>query len=91
MSRPIIENSSGIDFAEYPSVIGDKLGLEIAKEQEWYVKELIEDFNWLRKEHSPNWSILRDIIKDETWSNVLTQMDGSPVEVGHILKMVGIE
>jgi tubulin-specific chaperone C len=73
-SRPIIENSSGIGFAEYPSVIANKLGIMDTEKEEWYVKELVEDFNWLKREHSPNWRISEEKIDDNTWSKILDLM-----------------
>lgn len=73
-SRPIIENSTGIGFAEYPAVIGKPIGI-ISKREEWLEKELVEDFLWLRKEHSPNWRILQDTIGDDTWTQIMQIID----------------
>ena len=55
-------------------MIGDRIGVTKTGE-EWFVKELVEDFNWLRKEHSPNWRILQDKIGEDMWMKVLDNMD----------------
>jgi hypothetical protein len=68
-SRPIIENSTGIVFAEYPRTVAEKAGID-KQQEEWVVKGLVEDFNWLRKEHSPNWSI-SEKLREDTWQKVL--------------------
>jgi len=77
-SRPIIENSRGIGFGEYPAAVR-KMARFDAREEEWYVKGLVEDFNWLRKEHSPNWAITEQLDQD-TWSKVLNSMGVLDVE-----------
>src|SRR5271170_2864478 len=77
-SRPIIENSTNIMFTQYPTAMGETIGVDEERE-EWLVKELVEDFNWLRKEHSPNWRISQDTIGDITWTQVMELIDrGSP-------------
>src|SRR5438552_15547425 len=74
-SRPIIENSSGIGFAEYPAIIGMKTGVTNMEKEDWLVKELVEDFNWLRREHSPNWRVIKDEIGDDTWTKIMELVD----------------
>jgi hypothetical protein len=78
LSRPIIENSTGITFAAYPRVIAETLGID-AREEDWYVKGLVEDFNWLRREHSPNWSIAEKT-GDDIWSTVLENLGKKEVD-----------
>jgi tubulin-specific chaperone C len=83
-SRPIIENSSGIGFGEYPTAVRETAGFD-AREGDWYVNGLVEDFNWLRKEHSPNWAITEKVDKD-TWSKVLKSI--GVLDVNGILDLV---
>ena len=87
MSRPIIEHCTDIAFAEYPSVIGEKVGIQI-EEEEWALKGLVEDFNWLRKESSPNWTMLKEKISDDTWRRILDMLDTEKVDVSSILNLV---
>lgn len=50
----------------------------------------VDDFKWLKAEHSPNWSVLdKDkYIKDEVWKDIVP---GSPKSgVDDILKAVGV-
>src|SRR5277367_2106469 len=77
-SRPIIENSTRIGFAEYPAVIGKPIGI-VSEREDWLVKGLVEDFLWLRKQQSPNWRILQDTVGDDTWTKIIEILDrGSP-------------
>ena len=50
----------------------------------------VDDFKWLKAEHSPNWSVLDadKRIKDEVWKEVVPGSPKSGVE--EILKAVGI-
>ena len=75
-SRPIIENCSGIGFAAYPAIIGKRVGIMNADNEDWLQNESVEDFNWLRREHSPNWRILEEVIDTGTWEEVLELTDG---------------
>ena len=86
-SRPIIENSANIAFTEYPTVIGKTIGVVLDRE-EWLVKELVEDFNWLRKEHSPNWRISQNPIGDDTWSQVMEGIDRADLSSQELLHLV---
>lgn len=50
----------------------------------------VDDFKWLKAEHSPNWSVLDkdNYIKDEVWKDIVP---GSPKSgVDDILKAVGV-
>jgi tubulin-specific chaperone C len=87
-SRPIIENCQDIEFAGYPSVIAEKVRLSGVEEEEWIAKEMVDDFNWLRKEHSPNWRIQRDTIKGEVWGKVLDTMAGGSASVDMIRQIL---
>ncbi|KAG9590767.1 TBCC-domain-containing protein, partial [Aureobasidium melanogenum] len=84
-SRPIIEDCEGIEFAEMPDCY--------ATEKDKDVKNLydqVDDFKWLKAEHSPNWSVLDSDkrVKDEIWTDVVPGSPKSGVE--EILKAVGI-
>jgi len=87
-SRPIIENSSDIVFAEYPAIIGKRMGIAIAEKEDWFVKELVEDFNWLRREHSPNWRIIRDGISDDIWVEIMELIDRDSPSAERTLDLV---
>src|SRR5271170_1057486 len=84
-SRPIIENSTNIAFTEYPAVIGKMIG--VLDREEWLVKELVEDFNWLRKEHSPNWRISQNLIGDDTWTQVMEGIDRGSLSSQELLDL----
>lgn len=62
MSKPIIEHSANLRFApyplEYPELDGQlaAAGLVPARANELWND--VQDFNWLRQQHSPNWSEL---------------------------------
>lgn len=50
----------------------------------------VDDFKWLKAEHSPNWKILPEEqrIKEDVWTNVVP--GGPGVGLDDILKKVGI-
>ncbi|KAJ2557401.1 hypothetical protein EV175_001368 [Coemansia sp. RSA 1933] len=60
-SRPIIEKSSAIRFAPYPPQSlaiqsrSSAAGNELLELPNMYAN--VDDFNWLKRQHSPNWSI----------------------------------
>ncbi|THW30321.1 TBCC-domain-containing protein [Aureobasidium pullulans] len=84
-SRPIIEDCEGIEFAELPGCYATEKDAEI---QNLY--DQVDDFKWLKAEHSPNWSVLdKDkYIKNEVWKDIVP---GSPTSgVEDILKAVGV-
>lgn len=87
-SRPIIENSSEIRFAEYPTVIGKGTGITRPEKEEWLVKELVEDFNWLRREHSPNWRIIQNGIDNDIWAEIMELVDEESTSAERILDLV---
>ncbi|THV97905.1 TBCC-domain-containing protein, partial [Aureobasidium pullulans] len=83
-SRPIIEDCEGIEFAELPGCYATEKDAEI---QNLY--DQVDDFKWLKAEHSPNWSVLDkdSYIKNEVWKDIVP---GSPTSgVEDILKAVG--
>jgi len=59
-SHPIIENCSALRFAPYPTLPTaycaaiEAAGLKLENNQ-W---DQVDDFNWLKAHHSPNWSIM---------------------------------
>lgn len=83
--RPIIEDCSGIRFAELP---------------EAYLKEAdravpnrcleVDDFKWLRAEPSPNWSVLEATrrVPEEVWRDVVPGRPDLGTE--DVLKAVGV-
>lgn len=87
-SHPIIENSSEIGFAEYPAIIGKKTGITSPEKEDWLVKESVEDFNWLRREPSPNWSVIQDGISDDIWTEIMQLMNQDSPSAERILDLV---
>ena len=73
-------------FSEYPSVIARKVRMEVEDGQNWL--EMVEDFNWLRKEHSPNWRTVKNGMDEDTWSSLLTLMEETSPSSGQILELV---
>lgn len=76
-SRPIIEDCSGIRFAPFTTELisseikngQDKEAVE-GRRNMW---DQVDDFKWLRAEHSPNWSVMRENerVKDVVFQEVL--------------------
>ena len=102
-SRPIIEDCSNIRFSPIPEchVSLCKLLLlcgmlistvkMIASEKPVYNQwDQVDDFKWLKAEHSPNWSILPEDqrLKEEIWTK--TVHGGPGVGLDDILKKAGI-
>jgi hypothetical protein len=80
-SRPILERSSGLRFAPY-SMRYDRLathlreaGLEHVPEDAW---RSVDDFDWLRQQASPNWSVLPPEARLATPRSVLIALEGPP-------------
>lgn len=50
----------------------------------------VDDFKWLKAEHSPNWSILPEEqrLKEEAWTTVVP--GGPGVGLDDILKKIGL-
>jgi len=84
-SRPIIEDCSNIRFSPIPEC--HTIASEEPIKNHW---DQVDDFKWLKAEHSPNWSILpeEDILKEEVWTKVIP--GGPGVGLEDILKQVGI-
>jgi len=84
-SRPIIEDCSGMRFAPIPSCYVSQ-NEEPARNQ-W---DQVDDFKWLKAEHSPNWSVLpeEDRIPEHVWRDTVPGRPG--LGAGDILKMVGV-
>jgi tubulin-specific chaperone C len=87
-SRPIIENSSEIRFSEYPAIFGKRAGITSPEKEDWLVKELVEDFNWLRREHSPNWRVIQDGIGNDTWTEIIELVDQDSPLAERVLQLV---
>ncbi|SLM40181.1 Tubulin-specific chaperone C [Lasallia pustulata] len=68
-SRPIIEDCKGIQFAPLPKayVIENPASYQ---PNQW---DQVDDFKWLKAEHSPNWSILppAEQVPDEVWRDIV--------------------
>jgi len=84
-SRPIIEDCEGIEFAEMPDCYVTDKDKDIKN-----LYDQVDDFKWLKTEHSPNWSLLEaeKRIKDEVWKEVVPGSPKSGVE--EILNAVGL-
>lgn len=67
-SPPIIENCTNIQFAPLPKCyLGPDQDLDANK---W---DQVQDFNWQKTEHSPNWRILpeEDRLAENIWTDVV--------------------
>ncbi|KAJ2518991.1 hypothetical protein GGI11_002703 [Coemansia sp. RSA 2049] len=80
-SRPIIEKSSGIRFAPYPpasSMSHQHSSLSAGVSELLALPNMfdaVDDFNWLRRQHSPNWSINPSPLANTVWSELGTRAD----------------
>ncbi|KAL2057601.1 hypothetical protein ABVK25_001985 [Lepraria finkii] len=72
-SRPIIEDCKGICFAPLRSVHGAD---ETDTPNLW---DQVDDFKWLKAEHSPNWSVLgpdnERAIGNQAWKEIIASAD----------------
>ncbi|XP_078085840.1 tubulin-specific chaperone C [Mustelus asterias] len=72
-SRAIVEDCTGVSFApfnwKYEGIEKDfeLAGLDKTKNN-W---NIIDDFNWLASDHSPNWSILAEESRITDWDEIL--------------------
>jgi len=84
-SRPIIEDCSGMRFAPCPGVYTTEK--DTPESNQW---DQVDDFKWLKADHSPNWSVLPEAerIPDEVWRDVVP--GGPGVGIEDILKKVGL-
>jgi len=58
LSRPVIENCNDIRFAPLPrGFVRDWMGGDQEGEGMW---DQVQDFNWLRAEQSPHWSVMEE-------------------------------
>ncbi|RKF64827.1 Tubulin-specific chaperone C [Erysiphe neolycopersici] len=73
INRPIIENCNNIQFAPLP-----KCYLDPSQDLSANKWDQVEDFNWQKTEHSPNWRILpeEERLGERIWTNVV------PGEIG---------
>jgi len=85
-SRPIIEGCSNIRFSPIPEC--HTIFSENPIENHW---DEVDDFKWLKAEHSPNWSILpeNERLKEEIWTDVVP--GGPGVGLEDIFKKIGLE
>lgn len=85
MSRPIIEDCKCIRFAPLPDCYKSKDTEET--EDKW---NQVDDFKWLKAEHSPNWCVIpeREMVQEKVWKEVVPGAPGKGAE--DILKEVGI-
>ncbi|ESZ96694.1 hypothetical protein SBOR_2953 [Sclerotinia borealis F-4128] len=83
-SRPIIEDCSNVRFAPIPDSQDVTDGFV---KNQW---DQVDDFKWIKAEHSPNWSILPEEkrLKEEIWTNVIP--GGPGVGLDDILKKIGL-
>lgn len=85
-SRPIIEDCVGIRFAPLPDTYTHEDSS--AQPNLW---DQVDDFKWLKAEHSPNWSVLpvESRISEHVWKNLVP---GSPdMGLEEIFKAVKIQ
>ncbi|KAG9229632.1 tubulin-specific chaperone-like protein c [Amylocarpus encephaloides] len=83
-SRPIIEDCNHVRFSPTPACYKNAAN---ERTNQW---DQVDDFKWLKAEHSPNWSILPESerLSEETWTTV---MPGGPAYgLNDILRKIGI-
>ncbi|BFZ60759.1 hypothetical protein YB2330_001811 [Saitoella coloradoensis] len=80
-SKPIIENCSGLRFAPWPFPTPSSGEDPNPRVDLW---DQVEDFNWLKKQHSPHWSLLPEEERKgrEVWEEVVTLGVDGDVEGG---------
>ncbi|KAK3941331.1 tubulin binding cofactor C-domain-containing protein [Diplogelasinospora grovesii] len=85
-SHPIIEDCSGMRFAPAP-----KRYLSEDEREELNQWDQVDDFKWLKAEHSPNWAILpeEERVPEEVWKTI---GDGGDDDGGvdGILRRIGV-
>jgi len=83
-SRPIIEDCTNVRFSPIPDCYAHP---EIEVENQW---DQVDDFKWLKAEHSPNWSILprAQRLKEDIWTETVPGGPGAGLD--DILKEVKI-
>jgi hypothetical protein len=61
---------------------------EVPVQNHW---DQVDDFKWLKAEHSPNWSILPEMerLNEEVWTSVVP--GGQGMGLDDIMKKVGIK
>ncbi|KAI9822561.1 MAG: hypothetical protein M1827_000280 [Pycnora praestabilis] len=81
-SRPIIEACERVRFAPLPEYY--MVGSDRDVRNQW---DQVDDFRWLKAEHSPNWSVLAldKRIAEDIWSGTVREGTGSTVN--EILKV----
>ncbi|MCJ1372951.1 hypothetical protein MMC20_004177 [Loxospora ochrophaea] len=86
-SKPIIEDCSGIRFAPLPKPY-NLTPTPLSSTPNLYNQ--VDDFKWLKAEHSPNWSLLapEDTIVDEVWRDIVP--GGPGWSLADILKATGV-
>jgi len=84
--RPIIEDCKNIRFAPIPECYAPVS--EAPTQNLW---DQVDDFKWLKAEHSPNWSILptEERLNEDVWANVVPGGPGTSLD--DILKTVGVK
>ncbi|KPM44303.1 hypothetical protein AK830_g2279 [Neonectria ditissima] len=84
-SHPIIEDCSGMRFAPLPAAYETEA--DKASDNQW---DQVDDFKWLKTDHSPNWATLPEDERliDELWRKVVPGQPGVSVE--ETLKKLGI-
>ncbi|CCC09662.1 hypothetical protein SMACR_03695 [Sordaria macrospora] len=83
-SRPIIEDCKGLRFAPAPKVHSAD------KDEKTNMWDQVDDFKWLKAEHSPNWSVLPEEqrIAEDIWKDKVPGYPGAGLD--DILRTVGI-
>lgn len=80
-SQPIIEDSKDIRFAPIPYLLADKCYDDDDPPEKDLWNQVL-DFNWVRAEPSPHWSVMAeaDIPKDIEWTCLTTDDLPDPVD-----------
>ncbi|EFR03049.1 hypothetical protein MGYG_06047 [Nannizzia gypsea CBS 118893] len=85
-TNPIIEGCMDIKFSPLPEAFRQS-GQNGKKADKW---SSVEDFNWLRPEPSPNWSVLKDeyTVDNRVWGRILG--DKQRMMLRRVLEVTGV-
>ncbi|EZF97559.1 hypothetical protein H113_02442 [Trichophyton rubrum MR1459] len=89
-TNPIIEGCVDIKFSPLPGAFVSTSGSSTQNGKQADKWSLVEDFNWLKPEPSPNWSVLEDekAVEDHVWGRILGDKRG--MKLTEILECTGV-
>ncbi|KAL9096415.1 MAG: hypothetical protein Q9165_001412 [Trypethelium subeluteriae] len=84
-SRPIVERCKGISFAPLPETYTKEFQRQTTNKY-----DQVDDFNWLKAEHSPHWRVLplAERIEERVWQTIVPRE--ADVNVENILQVTKV-